>query len=76
MNDQMNTVESSRRDFLKKAAKVAVYVPPAMLALSTPSFKAIAQSAGTTIELPPKTDGFDFESWLQELIVKLREWYQ
>jgi hypothetical protein len=76
MNDEMKTLETSRRDFLKKAAKVAVYVPPAMLALSTPSFKAIAQSAGTTIELPPKTSDFDFETWLRDLVERLRAWYQ
>lgn len=37
-------MNDSRRDFLKKASKVAVYTPPAMLALSVPSLQAIAQS--------------------------------
>jgi hypothetical protein len=41
-----NGVESSRREFLKRAGKLAVYTPPAMLALSSPSFAHIAQSGG------------------------------
>ena len=39
-------MEDSRRKFLKQAGKVAAYVPPTMIALSTPSLKAIAQSGG------------------------------
>jgi hypothetical protein len=39
MSDNKNeTVEKSRRDFLKKGAKIAVYAPPIMLGLSSPSF--------------------------------------
>jgi hypothetical protein len=37
-------MDDSRRDFLKKAGKVAVYTPPAMMALSYPSLEAIAKS--------------------------------
>ncbi len=40
-------VERSRREFLKTAGKIAVYTPPAMLAMSSPSFASIAKSAGT-----------------------------
>lgn len=44
MNEQIepktgNTeTDNSRRDFLKKAGKLAVYTPPIMLAMSSPSF--------------------------------------
>lgn len=41
-------VETSRRKFLKTAGKLAVYVPPAMLAISQPSYATFAQSAGVT----------------------------
>jgi hypothetical protein len=41
-------VEESRRKFLKTAGKIAVYTPPAMLALSRPSYATFAQSSGTT----------------------------
>ena len=53
MNDEMRDLETSRRAFLKKAGEIAVYVPPAMLALSAPSFKAIAQSSGAGDQRPP-----------------------
>jgi hypothetical protein len=46
MNEQNEQIEpktdtetdNSRRDFLKKAGKLAVYTPPIMLAMSSPSF--------------------------------------
>ena len=38
-------MEKSRRKFLKTATKVAIYTPPAMMAISMPSLKAIAKSA-------------------------------
>ena len=34
----------SRRNFLKTAGKIAVYTPPAMMALANPSLEAIARS--------------------------------
>lgn len=37
-------MDNSRRKFLEKAGKLAVYTPPAMVALSYPSLKAIAKS--------------------------------
>jgi hypothetical protein len=40
------SLESTRRAFLKNAGKIAVYTPPAMLALAAPTFSAIAQSSG------------------------------
>jgi len=38
-------MEKSRRKFLKTATKVAIYTPPAMMAISMPSLEAIAKSA-------------------------------
>ena len=37
-------MDDSRREFLKKAGKVAVYTPPAMIALANPSLAGIAKS--------------------------------
>jgi len=38
-NEQVKEeTDKSRRDFLKKAGKLAVYTPPLMLAMSSPSF--------------------------------------
>ncbi|HUF71399.1 MAG TPA: hypothetical protein VMR74_00725 [Gammaproteobacteria bacterium] len=37
-------MDETRREFLKKAGKVAVYTPPAMLAVAYPSLEAIARS--------------------------------
>ena len=38
--------DESRRDFLRKAGKLAVYTPPAMMLLMKPSTDAIASSPG------------------------------
>jgi hypothetical protein len=46
--DNNKKIETSRRRFLKTAAKIAVYVPPAMLALSQPSHATFSQSSGVT----------------------------
>ena len=46
-------VQGSRRNFLKSAAELAVYTPPAMLALAKPSFARITQSNGGTQIDPP-----------------------
>jgi hypothetical protein len=52
-----DALDASRRAFLKNAGKFAVYTPPAMLALSSPSFKAIAQSSGGNDQSPPRGGG-------------------
>jgi hypothetical protein len=39
-------VKRTRRRFLKSATKLAVYTPPAMIAVSTPNFAAFANSTG------------------------------
>ena len=44
--DEQSTSKKSRRRFLKTAAKVAIYTPPAMMAISSPSQTAFAQSGG------------------------------
>ena len=41
-------VTDSRRDFLKKAGKLAVYTPPAMLVLMTPSYANMTESHDPT----------------------------
>jgi hypothetical protein len=64
--ESSESLDTSRRAFLKTAGKVAVYVPPAMLAMYSPSFKAIAQSSGGGGQSPPS--GLD---WLAELLRKL-----
>ena len=43
--DRMGT---SRRKFLEAAGRIAVYTPPAMLAMSQPSFAEIQKSGGST----------------------------
>ena len=48
MDDQdKDVVEESRRKFLKTAAKIAVYTPPAMIVASRPSFATFADSSGS-----------------------------
>jgi len=44
-NDRVNPEEtgSSRRDFLKKAGKFAIYTPPAVMMLMKPGFAASRQ---------------------------------
>jgi hypothetical protein len=44
------SVEHSRRRFLKTATKLAIYTPPAMLAVTKPSFASFAQSGGVVVE--------------------------
>jgi hypothetical protein len=66
--DATESLDASRRAFLKSAAKVAVYTPPAMLALSSPSFEAIAQSSGGGDQSPPR-DGL--YNWWIELLRRL-----
>lgn len=71
MNDEQDKLDTSRRDFLKNAGKMAVYVPPAMLALSAPSFEAIAQSSGGRDQAPPANNGGGLAEWLAELLRRL-----
>ena len=44
MNDDLNKREESRRKFLEDAGKLAVYTPPAMIALMQPGVNAVAAS--------------------------------
>lgn len=68
LDQATEALDASRRAFLKNAGKIAVYTPPAMLALSAPSFRAIAQSSGSGDQAPP-SDGDD---GVNRLIVWLR----
>ena len=43
--DPERIVAESRRDFLKKAGKFAVYTPPAVMALMRPSYATVSGSA-------------------------------
>lgn len=45
-NNEKQALQRSRREFLKTAGKLAVYTPPAMIAMSQPSFSKIARSGG------------------------------
>ncbi len=42
------TNEESRREFLTKAGKMALYIPPAMMLLMHPSRNALACSSGNS----------------------------
>ena len=44
--DGNELVANSRREFLKKAGKLAAYTPPAMITLMAPGQDAFARSAG------------------------------
>ena len=44
MNDDLNNREESRRKFLEDAGKLAIYTPPAMIALMQPGMSAVAAS--------------------------------
>jgi hypothetical protein len=43
--DPEQTVAESRRDFLKKAGKFAVYTPPVVMVLMKPSYATVGGSA-------------------------------
>ena len=43
--DPERLVAESRRDFLKKAGKFAVYTPPAVMVLMRPSYATVSGSA-------------------------------
>jgi len=59
--------EESRREFLIKAGKMALYIPPAMMVLMHPSRNALACSIPTTSTCSPKppcgTDGIQTSSF-------------
>jgi hypothetical protein len=46
MNDALDSAQKSRREFLEKAGKLAVYTPPAIMLLSYPGKEAIASGGG------------------------------
>ena len=50
---ELVSTEESRRDFLKKAGKMAIYTPPAIMLLMHPSRHALACSVR-----PPKQGGY------------------
>jgi hypothetical protein len=61
-------VEGARRDFLKKAAKLAVYAPPAMLVMSQPSYATFKKTGGQTYERPHRHRSHNrLRSWLRRL---------
>ena len=62
--DVSQDVEESRRKFLKTAGKIAVYTPPAMLALSKPSYATFTQSSGTTYKPSRIRRRNGFLAWL------------
>ena len=45
MNDHLDSAQKSRREFLEKAGKLAVYTPPVILMLAYPGTEAIASGA-------------------------------
>jgi hypothetical protein len=67
---ESEALDVSRRAFLKNAGKMAVYTPPAMLALASPSFKAIAQSSGGSDQSQPRDDDW-WMNWLREFLRRL-----
>ena len=46
MNDTLDSAQKSRREFLEKAGKLAVYTPPVIMMLSYPGTEAIASGGG------------------------------
>jgi hypothetical protein len=53
MSDTLDSAQKSRREFLEKAGKLAVYTPPVIMMLSYPGTEAIA-SGGSQPPKPPK----------------------
>jgi hypothetical protein len=53
MNDTLDSAQKSRREFLEKAGKLAVYTPPVIMMLSYPGTEAIA-SGGSPQPKPHK----------------------
>jgi len=46
MSDTLDSAQQSRREFLEKAGKLAVYTPPVIMMLSYPGTEAIASGGG------------------------------
>ena len=45
--NRADSADNSRRDFLKKAGKLAIYTPPAMMVMMKPSHASFTKSGGT-----------------------------
>jgi len=61
----------SRRDFLKKAGKFAVYTPPALMVMSQSSHATFTKSCCGDIDKNYQSSGSDGGShggWLQDLL--------
>ena len=71
-NDTMEQVEDSRRDFLKKAAKVAVYAPPAMLIMSRPSYATFQKTGGQ--DTYTHTDS-NYSGFFSRLFQSILSWF-
>ena len=69
-------VESARRDFLVKAAKIAVYTPPAMLLMSKPSYATFKTSGGTHNFYPSSRTTFRRHSSFNNLFSWIRSWFR
>jgi hypothetical protein len=50
MEEQNKVKGDSRREFLKKAGKLAVYTPPAMVAMMQPGYASFALSGGVGLK--------------------------
>jgi hypothetical protein len=57
----LSQAEQSRREFVKAAGKLAVYVPPTLMLLMKPTPNAIAESAG---RFQQTDDGCEKDGWL------------
>ena len=64
---------ASRRDFLKRAGKLAAYTPPAMVALMNPAGEAIAGGSEPHTYVPKLTFGATKKT-IGKKIAKKRRW--
>lgn len=55
-------VSESRREFVKNAGKLAVYTPPAMVALMKPSYASFRKSGGGRMTSVDKMSSMDWSS--------------
>ena len=55
-------VSDSRRNFVKSAGKLAVYTPPAMVALMKPSYASFRLSGGQNFSSYDKMSSYDMPS--------------
>lgn len=72
--DNTENVEESRRRFLKKAGKLAVYTPPAMALMMQPSHAHFLRSGGVT-DLEDKLLDYEnkYPEW-QSFWDRIRQW--